>query len=232
NSAAPTLADAGTDQQICGTAVALGANSAGVGVGEWSIVSGTGGSIASINDPGSAFTGVEGETYVLRWTITNGVCVTQDVVQIVLKRIPDAVASDVAICSGASTSIAITNPNGVPGTTFNWTVVSATNVSGAAPGSGTLIGQVLTNTNGTTSGTVVYRITPTASGCDGPTHDVTVTVNPTPVITTPAVDLIETICSGETLSFLPASSVAGTTFSWTASVSGGTASGVTLASTG
>jgi hypothetical protein len=38
-------------------------------------------------------------------------------------------------------------------------------VTGASGGTGTLISQMLTSTDGVTQGTVTYRITPTANGC-------------------------------------------------------------------
>src|SRR5690606_8534024 len=124
------------------------------------------------------FHGTSGTTYVLRWTTTNGVCSSQDDVQIHFYDIPDVAASNKAICSGDNTALVITNPNAVPGTTFTWTVVSSSNVTGATSGSGGLIGQTLTSTNGIAPGTVIYRITPSANGCAGTSLDVTVTVNP------------------------------------------------------
>ncbi len=54
------------------------------------------------------------------------------------------------------------------------TVVSSSGVTGASSGSGTTINNTL-NTN--FSGSVVYRITASISGCPGPSKDVTVTVN-------------------------------------------------------
>ena len=68
---------------------------------------------------------------LLRWTTTNGVCSTQDDVQIQFYPIPDVAASDKTICSGSNASVLINNPNGVTGTTFSWTVFSSTNVTGA-----------------------------------------------------------------------------------------------------
>ena len=150
---------------------------------------------------------------------------------VTVNPIPNASASNETICSGQSSSVAISNPNGVSGTTFSWIVQSSTNVSGASAGSGTLISQVLTATDGITSGSVTYRITPTASGCNGATVDVTVTVNPVPVITNTATQLQTTICSGTALNFTPTSSVAGTTYSWT-SVIVGSIIGVSASGTG
>ncbi|WP_160143937.1 immunoglobulin domain-containing protein [Chryseolinea soli] len=139
---------------------------------------------------------------------------------VMVKPIPNVFASPQTICSGSSTSIAITNPNGVTGTTFTWTVLSSTNVTGAAAGSGNLISQVLTSTDGINTGSVTYRITPMANGCPGTPFDVTATVKPVPVMTNPVASLSKQICSIQPLSFVPTSTIAGTTFSWTATITG------------
>src|SRR5690606_20781644 len=159
------------------------------------------------------------------WTITNGICSSTDDVTIRLKPIPDALASDKGICSGESTAIPITNPNGVAGTQFSWTVQSITNVTGASGGTGDLISQILTVTDGVSDGTVTYRITPSADGCTGNFIDIAVTVSPKPVITTPPASFIQSICSSEALTLLPTSTVATTDFNWTSTVIG-TLSGV------
>ena len=68
--AAPTIADAGTDQDdIVGTAT-LTANTPTSGTGLWTIVSGTGGSISEPTNPTSEFTGTPDSTYTLLWTIS------------------------------------------------------------------------------------------------------------------------------------------------------------------
>jgi hypothetical protein len=150
---------------------------------------------------------------------------------VTVNPIPDAFASDEGICSGQSTNVAITNPNGVSGTTYSWIVFSSSNVSGASAGSGSVIGQVLTSTDGISSGTVTYQITPSAGGCNGTPINVTVTVSPAPVITNTAAQLQATICSGTSLNFTPTSSIVGTTFAWTSSVLG-PLSGVTASGSG
>ena len=133
------------------------------------------------------------------------------------------------ICSGSATSLALTS--NIPGTTFTWTVTQ-TGVSGATAGSGSNIVQTLTAT-GSIAGTAVYHIIPTANGCPGLPQNVTVTVNPTPVVT--ATPSVQTICSGSATSIALTSNVAGTTFAWTVSqnnVTGATAgSGLTIAQT-
>ncbi len=72
----PTTANAGaTPTGTCGqTTVTLAGNTPTVGAGQWSIISGSGGSFGDQYSPASTFTGVPGTTYDLRWTISNGVC--------------------------------------------------------------------------------------------------------------------------------------------------------------
>jgi hypothetical protein len=85
-------------------------------------------------------------------------------------------------------------------------------VSGATNANGSTIAETLTAT-GTTAGTAVYTITPTADGCPGTPVTVTVTVYPKPVVT--ATPPSQTICSGSATSVAVTSNVPGTTFAWT-----------------
>ena len=78
----PTPSDAGPDQTVTGTATNLAGNTPLSGTGEWSIGSGTGGSVAEPGNPLSAFSGVAGNTYTLVWTITTGCASSTDTVQI------------------------------------------------------------------------------------------------------------------------------------------------------
>lgn len=66
-------ANAGTDNNgIQGTIHQLSANTPVPGTtGQWSIVSGTGGTFSNTNNFNSTFSGVSGQTYILRWTLTN-----------------------------------------------------------------------------------------------------------------------------------------------------------------
>ena len=67
----PTQSDAGPDQlDLPGTAAILQGNAPVAGTGQWSIISGTGGVIDNLSDPFSNFTGISGNEYTLRWTIT------------------------------------------------------------------------------------------------------------------------------------------------------------------
>jgi hypothetical protein len=77
-----TQANAGQDITTDMLTVKLAANPPGVGeIGQWSIVSGSGGALSNASAYNSTFTGVFGQVYVLQWQIA-GVCsnTTDDVV--------------------------------------------------------------------------------------------------------------------------------------------------------
>ena len=116
------------------------------------------------------------------------------------------------ICSGATTSIALTSSTS--GTIFSWTVTQV-NVSGASAGTGSNIAQTLTSA---THGVATYAVTAVANGCTS--NQLTVIVNVYPVPTVTAVPITQTFCSGDTTSITMTSIVPGTIFSWTVSPSG------------
>lgn len=181
------------------------------GAGISGATSGTGTSIAqtlnnATGSPGTA-------TYTITPSAA-GCTGSPIVVTITVNPVPSAAAtpSSQTICSGSTTSVSLTGS--IAGTTFTWPAPTQTAASGGAAGSGATIAQTLLAT-GTSAGTVVYNITPTAGGCPGTPIPVSITVNPVPFATaTPA---SSTICSGATTAVSLSSFTAGTTFSWTAS---------------
>ena len=70
--AQPTAAAAGPNQSLCTPSAVLGANAPVLGTGQWTIVTGAGGSFVNANNPTTVFNGVSGTTYALRWTTTMG----------------------------------------------------------------------------------------------------------------------------------------------------------------
>ncbi|HYG03559.1 MAG TPA: PKD-like domain-containing protein [Chryseosolibacter sp.] len=181
---------AGADQTICGTGTTLGATNPSPGFGTWSIISGTGGSVANSPDPTSPFSGVAGETYVLRWSVTNGACTSNfDDVQITLEASPDVAAAgaDQAVCS-VSAVLSANNPSVGTG---GWTVVSGTGgsfVSAANAG---------TTFNGNAGETYVLRWS-IANTCGTQTDDVTITFESSPTSANAGTD--QNICgTGTTL---------------------------------
>jgi RHS repeat-associated protein len=126
-------------------------------------------------------TNVTNANGTLNYTVTpsaNGCSGSAVAVTATVSPIPTASATGQNIISGSVTNIPITNPNGVSGTTYTWSVSSSSNVSGAMSGSGTTIAQTLNCTNGTTQGTVTYSVTPVAAGCQGTPISVIVNVYP------------------------------------------------------
>src|SRR5690606_12758030 len=120
----PTIADAGPDQNVCDISTTLAANTPAIGVGQWSIVFGAGGSLADPSDPNTTFTGVAGTTYQLLWTISNGATCTpsNDDVVITFDLPPTAAVAgpDQQICG----SVATLAGNAPAGGTGQWSVVS------------------------------------------------------------------------------------------------------------
>ena len=173
--------------------------------------------------------GIQGTVTYTITPVANGCSGTSVPVLVTVKPTPSVSASDQMFCSGNATSIAITNPNNVAGTSLNWTA-TASNVTGAASGTGSAINQSLNSSNGTSNGTVVYTITAAVNGCSSSTA-ANVTVKPNPSITNTVAQLQKTIFSGSPLNFTPASSIAGSTFTWTSNTTG-TLTGVTAIGAG
>ena len=148
-------------------------------------------------------------------------------------------ANTASICSGTATNIALTA--GIA-SNFTWTLGTNTgSITTPAAGSGSTIAQTLTNPSSTTNGSIVYNVVPTdvTNSCVGASYPITVTVTPSPVVTTANT---ATICTGSSPSISLTSSV-GSTFTWTIGTitgsvtgasggSGSTISGQTLTNSG
>ncbi len=124
-------------------------------------------------------------------------------------------------CNGANT-IAISLSGPVAGTSYGWGAVSSI---GLFSSSSTTSFPAFTTTNATNApSTGSVTITPTANGCVGPTKSFSVTVNPTPSITTTF--SAQTVCNGANTTAIALSGpVAGTSYGWGAVSSIGLFSG-------
>ena len=203
--AAPTVANAGPDQTVCGPAT-LAANAPVVGTGQWTVISGTGGSFADDTNPATTFSGVGGSTYVLRWTITNGSCTaTSDDVSITFDINTPTTAdagSDQAICNTSTTLAANTAVVG----TGAWSVVSGT---GGIFGDASSPTSTFTGTAGTA---YVLRWTISTTGtCTPSTDDVTISFDVTPTVANAGAD--QTVCA--TIATLAGNVAAIGTGTWT-----------------
>lgn len=186
---APTTANAGTNQNVCTTTATLAGNTAIVGTGLWTLVSGSG-TITTPTSPTSGVTGLGVGANVFRWTISNSPCAAStSQVTITRGAIPTITNSNMSIniCSGDHVNF--TPTSGVTGSTFAWVSgVPTTGVTGeSSNGTGT-INDILLNAN-TTAGTETYTITPTGPSptfCAGTASTLTVTIEPVtvaPIIT-------------------------------------------------
>ena len=134
--------------------------------------------------------------------------------------------SPVNICSGGLTGITLNSSQ--PSTTYSWLAVNNLSVNGESTTAqtGSTINETLINTTNVNQ-TVTYTVTPTTT-CAGASISVPVTIYPAPSITNSPTS--SSICSGSTATITPTSSLAGSTYNWTAvgsspSVSGFTATG-------
>jgi len=132
-----------------------------------------------------------------------------------------ATPSSQSIASGTATNITLTSNTGTA--TFSWdAALTSGTASGFSGGSGSTIAQTLTNTSSTLA-TVTYTITPSDNGC--PSIPTTVVVTVYPEITAIATPPSQTICSGNTTNIVLSSNTGTATFTWTASLTAGMATG-------
>jgi uncharacterized protein (TIGR02145 family) len=122
-----TPANAGTDILVTDTSttVQLNAQAANAGErGQWSIVSGTGGSFSNLNAHNSNFTGTPCSDYVLRWTKT-GCTETYDEVSVRFQKaitIADAGANQTYTDGTTQSTLNANNPGA--GESGVWTIIS------------------------------------------------------------------------------------------------------------
>ncbi len=98
NNSAST-AYAGNTQTICEDQTVMDATPPEIGTGHWEVLSGSG-TIADVNDPHTAVTGLFKGDNVFRWVVQNGICSSSDEVRVVNNRpsVPYA-GADIEVCS-------------------------------------------------------------------------------------------------------------------------------------
>jgi len=214
-------------QTVCAGTEPYSVTSATGSAYDWAITPGTSGTQWKINGTGNSIT-VDWKTagvYTLSVVETSSLGCTgspkQVVVTVKSKPVATATPSSQSISSGSATSIALSGSSGT--TTFTWTAaLTSGTASGFSSGSGSTIAQTLTNTTANAA-TVSYTITPADNGCTGSPITVVVTVNPqVTVIATPS---SEAICSGDATNITLTSNIGTATFTWTAALTGGSATG-------
>lgn len=206
----PTTANAGTDQTgatTCGkTYVTLAANAPAVGTGKWNIVSGSGGSFSNILSRTATFSGTAGNSYTLRWTITNGTCTSTDDVDVTFNQAsPTADAGpDQTVCGLTTATLAGNNPSSGTGV---WTSTGGGSFSNASSPASTFTG---------TAGNSYNLKWTISNACGSSSDNVTVALNKKPVandITGPST----VICTYDTIQLHSNATGTGLSYSWTSS---------------
>ena len=171
----PTVADAGTDQSLCGNAsTSLQGNTILVGTGLWSQVSGPNTALFSLNsDPVATVSGLISGNYVFQWTSNNGTCSSSDNVAVSITPAPSVsnAGTDQNICLFSP----LTLTGNVPTTgTGSWSQISGAPAVIQTPSSN------VTTITGVTSGTYGFRWTIINGTCPPSADDVIITVNDLP----------------------------------------------------
>ncbi len=170
---APTVANAGPNQNVCVATATMAGNVAASGVGTWTLISGTG-TITTPNSPTTGITGLGAGANVFQWTITSGAC--------------PATTSQVTITVGGAATVAAA---GAPQTVCGTVATLAGNVAAIGTGTWTLVsgaGTITTptlNNSGVTGlgvGANVFQWTITNPPCAPTSSQVTITGVATPTV--------------------------------------------------
>ena len=152
-SATTSLANAGSDQQICGNSAILSGNTPSIGTGYWSQLSGNADAqIENLNSATTNITGLSNGVYNFVWTINNNACPSKtDTVTLFVTNPPTIpnVGTDIIVCGYDTVSL---NGNTISVGKGIWSFVSG-------PNTPVFANSILPNTKvtGMISGTYVFR---------------------------------------------------------------------------
>jgi uncharacterized protein (TIGR02145 family) len=170
----PTVANAGEDAQYSdgGISAFLNANIPEQGSGQWSIVSGDGGSFVDSEDPKTEFSGNACEDYVLKWTISTACETNSDEMTIRFDNVEvhaDAGPDQLIVDGSVTAQLAGNDPGPF---TAEWSIISGNNGVITNPNSpdATFTGQACETY------VLQYRIT---SGCGYSDDQVTISFSQT-----------------------------------------------------
>ncbi len=216
---ASTVSNAGPPQNVCGTIASLAGNAPAVGIGTWTLVSGTG-TITTPNSPTSGLTGLGLGVNVFQWTIVNPPC-------------PPS-SSQVTITVVNATTVSVAGPNQ---TVCGPIATLAGNVATFSLGTWTLVSGAgtITTPNSPSSGLTalgpganVFQWTITNGGCPSTSSQVTITSVPVPTVSVAGIN--QTVCgTSATLGGNPAVTGVG---AWTLVSGTGTITSSTLFNSG
>jgi gliding motility-associated-like protein len=183
----PISPDAGVDQELCAEASSLNATPATLGVGTWSVISGSA-TISSPINPTSEISNLSSGENVFRWTIVNGACTAFDQVSIVRNLPPSTsvAGDDQEVCEGETVTLDANIPTSGTGI---WTLNSGQAIiSDSSSNSATL--------SGLTAGTLVLSWTITSGNCPTSSDQISILVNSNNISANAGND--QTICADST----------------------------------
>jgi gliding motility-associated-like protein len=183
----PINPDAGIDQELCADASTLNAIPASIGIGTWSVISGSA-TISNPNDPNSAIIDLSAGENVFRWTIVNGACIAFDQVSIVRNLPPSTsvAGSDQEVCEGETVTLDANTPTLGTGI---WTLNSGQSIiSDSSSNAATL--------SGLTAGTVELTWTISSGNCPTSSDQISILVNSNNISANAGND--QTICADST----------------------------------
>lgn len=165
----------------------------------------------TVTPSGFSYTPTVGYSGVDMFEIAVGDGTSFDIITInvVVGQTPDVNAtSDFSYCTGVPTT-GITFSGSLPGTTYNWTN-NNTSVGLGATGSNT-VGSFITANSTSTTAVADVIVTPELNGCFGTPDTFTISVFPTPTLSS---DVTANICDNTLFGYNAASAVGGTTYEW------------------
>jgi gliding motility-associated-like protein len=178
-------ANAGLDVTTCDNALQMNANNPSVGIGEWSIIGGSGTALfVNSNSPNSEVKNLDKGTNTLRWTIRNYTCTSTDEVNVINNSPSTSFAGGDQNLCGNSTILTATSPLIGKGT---WSVLS-----GAGAFNNTEL--AITTVSNVGTGTNTYRWTISNNNCTS--SDEVVISNNSPVNIFAGTD--QTLCADST----------------------------------
>ncbi len=140
----PTNAAAGPDQQICAGTATLSASAPSAGSGLWTILSDNG-TLSAPTLPNSSISGLSAGITVLRWTVSNGSCVSFDDVQLERFLTPSTASAgvDQVVCAPDAQLIGNVPLVG----TGAWSVISGAGSFGNAGAASTTVSNLAPGAN-------------------------------------------------------------------------------------
>jgi hypothetical protein len=181
----PTSSNAGLDRidsTTCGlTTITLAGNIPTIGTGTWSKISGGGSvSFSNVNSPTSTFSGTAGNTYTLRWTISNSPCTATmtDEVTVKFNQNPTTANAGEDLTGALRCGITTVRLDGNSPSvgTGTWSFISGTDSLGSFSDAS----NNRSNFTGTGGSNYTLRWTVSNSPCPSSTNDVIVTFNEIP----------------------------------------------------